>query len=132
MERAPGGNVGPVSVPVELEALADEVAARRPQALLLSVNEDERPHAVAVEVTWDAGRLRVGAGSRTSANVAGRPGVTVLWPALEPGAYSLIVDGSATVEGSEAVVTPGRAVLHRTPVGAGGADPDAPSCITVL
>lgn len=121
-----------MSVPVALEALADEVAARLPQALLLSVNEDDRPHAVAVEVTWDAGRLRVGAGSRTSANVSRRPGVTVLWPALEPGAYSLIVDGSADVEGAEAVVTPSRAVLHRTPVGTSDADPDAPSCITVL
>jgi hypothetical protein len=121
-----------VSVPVELDALAEALAARPPQALLLTVNEADRPHAVAVEVTWDAGTLRAGAGSRTAANVARLPGVSLLWPSLEPGAYSLIVDGVAEVVGGEVVVRPGRAVLHRTPVGTSGADPDQPGCITVL
>lgn len=121
-----------MSVPVGLDELAGEVAARPPQAVLVTVNEDDRPHAVAVEVTWDEGRLRTGAGSRTSANVARRPGVTLLWPSLAPGDYSLIVDGTADVEGAEVAVSAQRAVLHRTPVGSSGADPDAPSCITVL
>lgn len=121
-----------MSVPVELGALAEQVSLNGPQALLLTVNEDDRPHAVAVEVVWDAGRLRTGAGSRTAANIARRPGVSILWPCLEPGAYSLIVDGDATVEDSEVVVEPARAVRHRTPVGTSGTDPDAPSCITVL
>lgn len=117
---------------VELEALSEEVAAHGVQALLLTVNEDDRPHAVAVEVVWDAGLLRAGAGSRTAANVARRPGVSVVWPSLVPGSYSLIVDGTAMVEGAEVVIDPSRAVRHRTPVGSSGADPDAPSCITVL
>lgn len=121
-----------MSVPVELDALAEEVASSSPQALLVTVNEGERPHAVAVEVTWDEGVLRAGAGSRTAANIARRPGVALLWPTLEPGEYSLIVDGTATIEGAEVVVRPERAVRHRTPVGTSGADPDAPSCITVL
>ncbi len=119
-------------MPVELEALAEQVAAHGPQALLLTVNEHDRPHAVAVEVSVDGDRLRAGAGSRTAANVARRPGVSLLWPSLVPGTYSLIVDGSASVDGSEVVVEPSRAVRHRTPVGSSGADPDAPSCITVL
>jgi len=121
-----------VSVPVELEVLAEQVGVYGPQALLLTVNEDDRPHAVAVEVRFDAGRLRAGAGSRTAANIVRRAGVSVVWPSLVPGTYSLIVDGSASVEGSEVVVEPSRAVRHRTPVGSSGADPDAPSCITVL
>ncbi len=121
-----------MSVPVELEALAEQVAVHGPQALLLTVNEHDRPHAVAVEVSVDGGRLRAGAGSRTAANVARRPGVSLLWPSLVPGTYSLIVDGDARLDGGEVVVEPTRAVRHRTPVGSSGADPDAPSCITVL
>ena len=121
-----------MSIPVELEALAGEVAATGAVAMLVTVNEKDRPHAVAVDVTWDGGVLRTGAGSRTAANVTRRPGVSLVWPTLVPGEYSLIVDGTATVVGAEVVVTPERAVRHRTPVGASGADPDAPSCITVL
>ena len=121
-----------MSIPVELEALADAVASSGSVAMLVTVNEHDRPHAVAVEVTWHDGRLRTGAGSRTAANVGRRPGVSLVWPALVPGAYSLIVDGTATATGAEVVVAPERAVRHRTPVGTSGADPDAPSCITVL
>jgi hypothetical protein len=58
--------------------------------------------------------------------------VSLLWPSLVPGSYSLIVDGDASLDGAEVVVRPSRAVRHRTPVGTSGADPDAPSCITVL
>lgn len=121
-----------MSVPVELEALAEELSGHGPQALLLTVNEEDRPHAVAVEVAMADGHLRAGAGSRTAANISRHPGVSVLWPSLVPGTYSLIVDGTATVEGGDVVVAPSRAVRHRTPVGASGADPDAPSCITIL
>lgn len=121
-----------MSVPVELEALAEQVSLHGPQALLLTVSELDRPHAVAVEVTFEAGRLRAGAGSRTAANVARRPGVSLLWPSLVAGSYSLIVDGDAAIDGAEVVVEPHRAVRHRTPVGSSGADPDAPTCITVL
>lgn len=125
-----------MSVAVELAALEEQVSSHGPMALLVTVNEDGRPHAVAVEVTWREGTLCAGAGSRTAANIDERPGVSLLWPVLAPGRYSLIVDGRAEVEGDEVVVRPGRAVLHRTPVGASGADADAdadaPSCIKVL
>lgn len=121
-----------MSVPVEFVALAEAVSESGPRAFLVTVNEEDRPHAVAVEVTWDDGALRAGAGSRTAANIAHRPGVALLWPTLEPGEYSLIVDGTAAIDGTQVVVQPERAVRHRTPVGASGADPDAPSCITVL
>jgi hypothetical protein len=121
-----------MSIPVELAALGDQVASSGPVALLLTVNDDARPHVVAVEATWGDGVLRAGAGSRTAANVAARPAVSLVWPSLSPGAYSLIVDGVAHVEGGEVVLQPAKAVLHRTPVGRSGADPDAPSCITIL
>ena len=117
---------------MELEALAGEVAASGTVAMLVTVNEDDRPHAVAVDVRWHDGTLRTGAGSRTAANVTRRPGVSLVWPTLVPGEYSLIVDGTASVADAEVVVTPERAVRHRTPVGASGADPDAPSCIPIL
>ncbi len=119
---------------MRLEALAGAIESYGSAALLITVNDDDRPHSVAVEVAWDpvAGVLRMGAGSRTAANVGRRPGVSVVWPALAPGDYSLIVDGTATARGGELVVTPDQAVRHRTPVRDSGADPDAPSCITVL
>ena len=121
---------------MELEALAGAIESYGPTALLITINQDDRPHSVAVEVTWDGrgGRLRMGAGSRTAANVGRRPGVSLVWPALVPGSYSLIVDGMATVAGGELVVTPEQSVRHRTPVRDADSDvePDAPSCITVL
>ena len=65
---------------MELEALAGEVAASGTVAMLVTVNEDDRPHAVAVDVRWHDGTLRPGAGSRTAANVARRRHA----PSVEP------------------------------------------------
>jgi hypothetical protein len=68
------------------------------------------------------------AGRHTTSNAVERPGVTLLWAAPPGRDYSLIVDGRARADSGRLVVTPTRAVLHRTPEG----DPTAPSCITVL
>jgi len=83
---------------------------------------------VAGDATSSFSAAASASGSRTAANVARRPGVSLVWPMLVPGEYSLIVDGTAVVVGGEVLVTPERAVRHRTPVGASGADPDAPTC----
>jgi len=73
-----------VSVPVELEALADQVAEHGPQAMLVTVSDGARPHAVAVEVTWEDGRLRAGAGNRTSANVTAWSPISFLLSSRAP------------------------------------------------
>jgi hypothetical protein len=108
-----------VSVPVELERLHDEVLAFGPTPYLLTVTDDGRPHAVSATVSWEDDGLVAPAGRTSARNAAARPDVTLLWPPVEPGGYSLIVDGTAAVEdvSDEArhiVIRPAKAVLHRS------------------
>ncbi|HYC57099.1 MAG TPA: pyridoxamine 5'-phosphate oxidase family protein [Candidatus Binatia bacterium] len=106
-----------MSVPVTLEALREQVRRFGTTTYLLTVADDGRPHSVAVSVAWDGDDLIMKCGRRTLSNVAARPLVSLLWPPVETGGYSLIVDGDAAVrdQGGEAraVVRPTRAVMHR-------------------
>ena len=102
-----------MSVKVDLGELGHHLQ-RHPFAYLLTVGEDLRAHAVAVQPTLEeGGLLMTGLGRRTSDNIAARPDVSLVWPPYEPGGYSLIVDGRATVIDETARVEPGHAVLHR-------------------
>ncbi len=100
-----------------------------PYAYLITVGEDYRVHTVTVEPTLREGVLDVGLiGGGTRKNLAHRADLTLLWPPLEPGGYSLIVDGraeisDATEETARLGVVPTRALLHReadSPAGAKG------------
>ena len=106
-----------MSIPVEIEKLRAEAERFGATPYLLSVSNDGRPHSVSVAASWDGGALVAKTGKRTAANVAARPRISVLWPPLEPGGYSLIVDGDGAVTGSgddaRVVVRPTRGVLHR-------------------
>jgi hypothetical protein len=121
-----------VSAPLDTASLAERVEEYGPIAHLVTVSAEGVPHVVAVRVERRDGDLVVGAGRQTTANAAGQPGVTLLWPAPAGRHYSLIVDGTARAlpeaRPPALAVTPTRAVLHRTPEG----DPSAPNCITVL
>jgi hypothetical protein len=102
-----------MSVKVDLAMLAD---AMRDYgfAYLLTVSDDQRAHAVAVHPQLDEQVLYVdGLGNRTRANVEARPDVTLLFPPVEQGGYSLIVDGRASLDEGGASVAPEHAVLHR-------------------
>ena len=117
-----------MSVTVSLEQLHARAAEFGERAYLTTVGADGRAHVVSVRATVDGGRVLLGAGRTSSANMGIHPAVTLLWaaPAGEP--YCLIVDGTGTVlagEEGEAEVRPTRAVLHRVV----GASPDLPSCI---
>src|SRR5512139_498814 len=103
-----------MSVKVDLAVLADTMADYG-FAYLLTVSDDQRPHAVAVQPVMRGQALLVGSlGSRTLANLAARPQMTLLFPPREQGGYSLIVDGEASTDRSGgARVVPGSAVLHR-------------------
>ena len=102
-----------MSVKVDLGELGQHLQ-RHPFAYLLTVGEDLRAHAVAVTPSLEeGGLLMTGLGRRTSDNIAARPDVSLVWPPYEPGGYSLIVDGRATVIDETARVEPGHAVLHR-------------------
>lgn len=119
-----------MSIPVELGELAEQIAKYGRLAYLITVSESGLPHAVSVGVTWDEDTLVAGAGRRTAENVAHRPDVTLLWPAPSQQPYCLITDGraSARLDAETLAIQPVRAVLHRV----AEADPEVPSCVTVL
>lgn len=102
-----------MSIPVELNSLA-EVMMQYPFAYLLTTRAGAAPHAVAVTAVMDGGELVVAAtGQRTRANALQAPAVSLVWPPSSPQAYSLIIDGLASVTGESIRIAPSRAVLHR-------------------
>ncbi len=106
-----------MSISVEMAELPAEIVARGPGFLLSSVM-DSRPHAAhltfEVAAQGEQVELRAAAGRTARANCSARPAVTVLWPAVEAGGNSLIVDGEARLDGDEyVIVTAVNAVLHR-------------------
>ena len=101
----------------ELEARLGEYGF----ADLVTVGDDGRAHVLAVmPETTDEGLLVGGIGRHSVANATERPGVTLVWPPVEVGGYSLIVDGTATVGDGELTVAPTKAILHRPAPGADG------------
>lgn len=95
-----------------------------PFAYLITVDDDYRAHTVTIEPVLRSNVLDLGLiGGGTRTNLGSRADVTLVWPPTEPGGYSLIVDGRATVsdagsgsDGSAVVrceVVPTRALLHR-------------------
>ena len=111
-----------MSVPVDLEQLA-EALADFTFAYLITVGDDFRAHAVAVDPVLGDSVFEVSAvGRSTRRNAGAHADVTLVWPPAEPGGYSLIVDGRGSCASDDAplVVVPGRAVLHRK------ATPDSP------
>ena len=121
-----------MSIPVAIEELRT-ATARYTFAYLLTVSDDGRVHAVAVQPEWsEAGTLVIAdTGRRTTANAAARPNVSLVWPPVSIDDYSLIADGDASPHGDGLAVTPTKAVMHRpAPTRAGdlpGAS-DAESC----
>ncbi|MBG7605228.1 MAG: hypothetical protein IZT58_11410 [Actinobacteria bacterium] len=102
-----------MTIPV---AIADLVAKTEEYgwAYLLTVRDDQRPHIVAVAPVWDGELLTMDVGRRTADNVEARPSISLCYPPVEDGAYSLIVDGQGRVSGDQkAQFAPTDAVLHR-------------------
>ncbi len=62
---------------------------------------------------YAGGALRVTAGPGSRANAVARPEVTMVFPPASGTEFSLVVDGTAEVDGDRLVITPTRAVLHR-------------------
>ncbi len=106
-----------MSIPVPLEGLRAAVEERGGRAYLITVSDDPRPHAVHVPVRWEGDVLAADVGTRSAANAAARPAVSLLYPIRADGDYSLIVDGTAVVTAREdahrLLITPTKAVLHR-------------------
>ncbi len=102
-----------MSIPVAIDDLA-AATADYGWAYLLTVRDDLRPHIVAVTPKWDADRLTMNVGRGTARNASDRPSITLCYPPVADGGYSLIVDGTGEVIGDEALsFVPVGAVLHR-------------------
>src|SRR5690242_16386362 len=82
-----------MSLRVELERLLEVAAGYDTVPMLLTVDDDGRPRAAAVTVTWDGVHAMVSAGRRSVANAAARPLVSLLWPAPAGERFALLVDG---------------------------------------
>ncbi len=107
-----------MSIEVPIDELFDEVA-RWDFCYLITVSVDGRPHLIALRpsVTGDGDgrRLRFDAGGgRACLNAAERSSVTLVFPPVEHSeGYSLVVDGTAAVDGSSVTIRPSWAVRHR-------------------
>ncbi|MDQ3147678.1 MAG: pyridoxamine 5'-phosphate oxidase family protein [Actinomycetota bacterium] len=102
-----------MSVAVDLDSLRARIGEMGDLVFLLTAGQGG-PHVVAVAPQWEGGVFVMGAGRTTAANAGARPQVTLLWPGADLGAYSLIVDGTATTSEDGALrVTPTSAILHK-------------------
>lgn len=101
-----------MSIPVDLERLGESLADFAAGYLLTS--SDGRVKVVSAAPALIDGVLRVATPGRGSlANVAANSVVTLLYPPREAPGFSLLVDGTAAVQGDDVVVTPTGAVLHK-------------------
>ena len=109
-----------MSIPVEIPYLA-EALGEYDWAYLLTLRGDGRSHVVAVTPEWEGELLSTPVGKGTAAGASERPTVTLCYPPRERDGYSLIVDGTASVDGKTLRFAPEWAVLHRpAPEGFGG------------
>ncbi len=82
---------------VDLDRLAQLLADYR-YAFFVTVGEDRRAHTTAVVPSYADGVFDIGTvGRHGRANLAACPDVTLVWPAADVHAYSLIVDGTAAL-----------------------------------
>jgi hypothetical protein len=109
-----------MSVKVELGELASKLAGYD-VAYLVTVSDDARAHVLSV---WpdatDAGIVVDGVGRHTQANAAAHPDVTLVFPPNEQGGYTLLVDGTASVDDTTVTIAPTKAILHRPAAGPDG------------
>ena len=88
---------------VELEKLLEVAGGFGTVPMLLTVDDDGRPRAAAVTVSWDGVHAMVSAGRRSLHNAAERSLVSLLWPAPAGERFALLVDGEVvTTEPADA------------------------------
>jgi hypothetical protein len=104
--------LGNMSIPVEIDRLAEALAGRGP-GYLLTTSAEGGVKAVTVEPVLVDGVLRCPASRGSAANLAGNPRATLLFPPPEPRGHTLLVDGTATAGYDGIGFRPESAVLHR-------------------
>ncbi len=111
-----------MSIAVTLADLPAAIDQQIGWCYLLTVTDDSQPRVIAIAPTWSVGGvLSAEVGRGTAANVQARPNVTLVYPpASAADGMTLIIDGSASMDGSTVSFLPGTAVMHRPAVASGG------------
>jgi hypothetical protein len=120
---------------VLLDGLREQTTRFGRSAYVITVTDDGKPHVVSVVVDWNDDRLVFGAGRTTLANVGERPDIALFWAPIEPGGYSLIVDGRAERADpgrDDITLRPSKAILHRSAAPSATTDAQASDCVAVL
>jgi hypothetical protein len=113
-----------MSIPVEVGDLGKALEGFG-AGYLLTTSDSAKVKVVTVEPSvTDDGLWIEAPGNGTLANLAGNAVVTLVFPPLQPRGFTLLVDGTAEVNGEDVRVTPSGAVLHRPASHADG--PPAP------
>ena len=111
-----------MSVRVELAELQQQLNNFGSTPYLVTTSTDLRPHTTHVIVSLDGGYLNAIVGRKTATNITDRALVSLLFMPVEPGGFTLIVDGIGSVGTTDDVhavsINVTAAVLHRN------ADPD--------
>ena len=106
-----------MSIQVPIPDLRSVAEGYGPTAYVVAGSASGSPRITHVTLAWADAELVVHLGRSASAAIAVNPAVTVLWPATEGEAMSLIVDGEVRVpppaDGGETRVRPITAVRHR-------------------
>lgn len=88
-------------------------ASARPFAYLITVSSHGSIHTSVVHPSVDTAAITVsGVSDRVRRNAGANPTVSIVWPPVDAGGHSLIVDGTAAVA-DDLTVDVSRAVLHR-------------------
>lgn len=105
-----------MSIPVDLDALRDELATYERPAYLATAGDDGPPHLVSTFLRWSDGAFVAECGRTSATNLSARSTASLVVPPNEVGGYSLIIDARAEdvdVEARTARLVPLKAVLHR-------------------
>lgn len=102
-----------MSVPVAVGDLGQALTDYAAGYLLTTAGGRIKAVTVEPQVEDDGTLVVQGPGRGSSANVADNPQVTLVFPPLAQRGYTLLVDGTAVLDGDAVRVTPTGAVLHR-------------------
>jgi hypothetical protein len=108
-----------MSIQVALDDVNAVAAEQAAFAYLLTISEGDKVHLVALNPEIGDNVITCESGKTSCRNANARPNVSLLWPPGKPGDYSLIVDGTAVVDGETITITPTHAVRHRPAAGGG-------------
>ena len=98
-----------------MTSLASAIKDYGAEAYLFTVGE-KGPHTSVVSVDVDGKELRLAIGRTARGNVQTNRTVSVLWPAKQPGGYSIIVNGEVRLGPEDdplAAVEVTKSVFHR-------------------